>query len=486
MDVDSFLENYGEALEARRATVLVGAGISIGAGYPSWDGLLEPHRAQLGVPDDVVDLPMIAQYVENQEGGRQRLVEAICQAIGSVPPNPSENHRLLAQLPLDEVWTSNYDPLVEMVSTGSVVMELDDQFLHAGAVSRRVYKMHGSIRPGEIAPVGGINNLVISQADFDEYEIKHPRFSRLLQAQILTKSFLFIGFSFSDPNFESALKLVRLATPDRLMNHFAIIRREEDDGAMFDLRATDLERSGVHVIEISQYDELTDLLRKLVARTRPSRLLVSGSQPGVRASGAQSDATSRYPTADSIDPHLMEIALELGKGLAQAGIRVTTASLLGAIVGYKLLEELDDHYDPDRMMLVRRHRGEPVDPPNLRSGTVTFIGEDPSTLRDRVFDQVRAVLVLGGSEGTSEEVTRARERGMGVVPMACSGGTALAIWEEMTVDLGSCEVGGRRIDPAVFARLNSTDTADSVDAAVELAKQAMYLPSGFTPPSQGV
>ncbi len=486
VDIDPLLEQYGEALEARRATVLVGAGFSIGAGYPSWGGLLEPHRTQLGVPDDVVDLPMIAQYVENQEGGRERLVEAVCRTIGSVPPSPTENHQLLAQLPLDEVWTSNYDPLVEMASTGSVVMELDDQFLNAGAVTRHVYKMHGSIRPGESLPVGGIDKLVISQADFDQYENRHPRFWRLLQAQILTKCFLFVGFSFTDPNFDAALKLVRLATPDRLMDHFAIVRREDGDGAMFDLRAADLERSGVHVLEISEYDEATDLLRRLVARTRPSRLLVSGSQPGTRPSSDCSEAMERYPASDSIDPRLLQIASELGRYLALGEIRITTASLLGATVGYSLLEELGDQYDPDRMMLARRHRNEPVDPPNLRSGAITFIGEDPSTLRDKVFDQIRAVIVLGGGEGTREEVMRATERGMSVVPLACTGGTAMAIWQEMSADLSSLELGGRPIDPELFTRLSSADISDAVNAAVRLAKQAMYLPTGATPLGHGV
>lgn len=478
MDVETLVERYGEAVEARRATVLVGAGLSIAAGYASWDGLLEPHRVQLGIPDDVVDLPLIAQYVENKEGGRERLVEAVCKAIGSVTPSPTENHRLLAQLPLDEIWTTNYDPLVEMVSSDAVVVELDVQFLSAGAVTRRVYKMHGSIRQGESTPVGGIDNLVLSKADFDQYETRHPRLSRLLQAQILTKSFLFLGFSFSDPNFEAALKLVRLATPDRLMDHFAIVRRQAGDGAMFDLRAEELRRSGVNVLEIADYDDATDVLRKLVARTRPSRLLVAGSQPGPLP--VESESTSRYPAAALLDPGLQQIAEGLGRRLAHEGIRITTASLLGATVGYALLDDLGDGYDPDRMMLVRRHKDEEVDPPNLRSGAITFIGEEPSTLRDSVFDQIRAVIVLGGGVGTLEEVARARERGMGVVPLACTGGTALAVWQEMVSDLSGRDLGGRPIDSEMFANLNAGDPTSAIDAAVSLVRQAMYLPTEAT------
>jgi hypothetical protein len=482
VDIDTFVELFGQAVEARRATVLVGAGLSKGAGYPSWDKLLEPHRLDLGVPAAVVDLPMIAQYVENEQGGRARLIRAVCETIGSVTPNPTENHRFLAELPLNEVWTTNYDQLVEMASPDAVVVEQEDQFPDAGAVTRRIYKMHGSIRHGDTSPVGGNDNLVISSSDFDLYEMRHPRYWRLLQAQVLTKSFLFLGFSFTDPNFEAALKLVRLATLDRLMDHFAIICREPGDGVMFDLRAGDLLRSGVHVVETANYGEVTDLLRKVVARTRPSRLLISGSPPGKRPSTDMSKPGSRYPASDVIDPKLRELAESLGKRLANVGIRVTTASLLGATVGYALLNELGDRYDPDRMMLVRRRKDAEVDQPNLRSGAITFIGEDPATLRDSVFDQVRAVIVLGGGAGTREEVERAKARNMGVVPLAMTGGTAFAVWEAMKAGLGEFELGGRPIDPLEFDALNSDDPTMAIGTAVTLALQAMYLPLETPPP----
>jgi hypothetical protein len=476
MDADTFVANYGAAVEARRATVLVGAGFSIGAGYPSWETLLDPLRTALDVPAGVVDLTMIAQYVENKADGRKLLVEAICESIGAVNPLPKENHRLLEQMPLDEIWTTNYDSLVEMAIPGAVVVELDHQFIDSSASTRRIYKMHGSIGFGGRTPSGGIENLVISQSDFDLYERRHPRFSRLLQAQILTKSFLFLGFSFADPNFDAALKLVRLSTPDRLMDHFAIIRREAGDGTVFDLRAEDLLRSGVHVIEVANYEQVTDLLRRIVARTRPSRLLISGSQPRSGHQVEEMDPGSKYPKAAVIESNLTEIAEALGGKLADAGINVTTASPLGASVGYALVERLGDQYDPDRMMLVRRHKNEDVDPPNRRCGGITFIGDDPATLRNSVFDQVRAVIVLGGGEGTFDEVSRANERKMGVVPLACTGGTALAVWETMRGALREIQLGGKQVDLHTFDSLNSTDPIIAVDAAMILVRQAMYLP----------
>jgi hypothetical protein len=483
VNFEDFVDQYGRAVDARRATVLLGAGASIGAGYPSWNKLLEPLRNELGVPDTFVDLTQIAQYLENTTHGRERLVANICSAIGSIPPEPTEIHRLIAQIPLDEIWTTNYDQLIESSSPEAVVIDQESAFTDALANSRRVYKMHGSIRYGDTSPVGGTANLVISSNDFDLYDISHPRFSRLLQAQILTRSFLFIGFSFTDPNFDAALRLVRLTAADRLMDHFAIIKRRPDDGDLFDHQAADLMRSGVHVVEVAEYDDMTALLRRVVARTRPIRLLISGSSSMSGSSEQAVDSGDRYPAVEEIPADLASIATSLGEKLGQAGISVTTAGLLGATAGYALIRSLGEDYDATRMMLVRRHNDAEIDRPNIRQGSITFVGEDPKSLRDSVFDQVRAVVVLGGGSGTLDEVKRARLRDMGIVPLARSGGVAHQLWEEMRIDLGQYFLGGRPIDPLTFEFLNSRDSTVAIDATVALAAQAMFLsPNDHHPP----
>jgi hypothetical protein len=468
-----FIARYGQAVEQRRATVLVGAGLSLAAGYPDWAALLHPLREEFSLPD-IKDLPLLAQYVENSLG-RARLVAAMCESIGSIEPRPTENHRLLAELPVDAVWTTNFDPLVEMVTDSLEPVELDVQLVDADASRRRVYKMHGSIRPGAAEPEGGIDKLVISRDDFDHYERDHPRFWRLLQADFLTRSFLFLGFSLSDPNFEAALRLVRLTTPDRQMPHYAVLRREAED-AEFDLRTGDLAKAGVEVIEIAEHAEIPDLLRRLVARTRPSRLFISGSEPTRGQVTAEQDDCGSYRSASELTEDLQSIAADLGKRLARTGIRVATASLLGAEVGYALLDELGDDYDPERMLLIRRDKQSAMDPPNRRRGQVTFVGQDPTSMRTKIYAEVRAVVVLAGGRGTRTEVDATRAAGMGIVPVGRSGGTAAEVWAEMAASLAEHELGGLPIDPATFALLNEDETAVAIDATVDLIRQAMYLP----------
>jgi len=68
VDLTQFVEEYGQAIEQRRATLLVGAGLSRDAGYPSWESLLADFRAELNLPGSFTDLTRLAQYVENERG----------------------------------------------------------------------------------------------------------------------------------------------------------------------------------------------------------------------------------------------------------------------------------------------------------------------------------------------------------------------------------------------------------------------------------
>jgi predicted Rossmann-fold nucleotide-binding protein len=472
MDMAAFVAGFGQAIEERRATVLVGAGLSRGAGYPDWAGLLSPLCDELGLPA-LEDLPLLAQYIENTLG-RERLVAAVCDAIGSIDPKPTENHRLLAELPIDAVWTTNFDPLVEMASDSPVLVELDEHLVDADGSRRRIYKMHGSIGPGAAEPEGGIDKLVISRDDFDQYERDHPRFWRLLQADFLTRSFLFLGFSLSDPNFAAVRKMVHLTTPDRQMRHYAVLRRE---GVDFDLRVEDLARVGVEVVEIAEHDEIPELLRSLIARTRPCRLFISGSQQKARGALGSGTDGGRYPAATELSGDLLTIAQELGRRLAATGIQVATASLLGAEVGYALLDELGADYEHQRMLLIRREKQCSVDPPNRRRGQITFVGHDPADMRAMLYAEVRAVVVLAGGSGTRTEVEQTRDADMGIVPIARTGGAARDLWDEMSSALADHQLGGQPIDAGTFERLNDVDHSVAIDAAVELIRQAMYLPA---------
>lgn len=474
MQRDRFIEEFGAAIEARQASVLVGAGLSR-PGYPVWLELLRPVAQRYGVAirDNEPDLPQVAQYIANS-GGDGVLIEHIVSAVADVTPVPRETHRLLVQLPVRDIWTTNYDSLIETADASIETIARDADFVARRAGERRLYKMHGSIPFGASEPEGGRHQLVISRDDYDRYEQTHPRFWQFLQGQFLTTSFLFLGFSLTDPNFDNVFRLVRRAIVDEVMPHYAIMRRPsaEDDDGTFDHRAADLKRVGISTVEIADYAEVGELVRRLVARTLPARLLVSGSYRAESDPEAAAPSDP-YPTAPA-SPEVAEIAQRLGLRLAAAVIPgVVAAGDVGATLGYAFLDGLAK-YEPERFTLVRRQRSSDVTPPMRRRGQIYFAGEEPRELRGEVFTKVRAVVVLGGTHGTRDEIGRARDAGMSVVPVARSGGAALAAWQEMSANLTAHQIGQRPIDPDRFAQLNATEIDVAVEAAAHLIAIALF------------
>ena len=338
MDREAFIDDYGAAIETGQASLLIGAGLSVDAGYPEWAELLKPIAKEFQIPD-MEDFSLRAQYIENKRGGREALREHLERVIGKVDPDPCDSHLLLAQLGIRDTWTTNYDPLIETADSDLTVIKRDEDLVDRVARQRRLYKMHGSIPSGATEPVGGRDQLVLSRNDYEHYEQTHPRLWRLLQAQFLTSSFLFLGFSMTDPNFEAVFRVARLATADKLMPHYAIMKRDSADGGMFDLRSDDLRQAGVELIEVADFDEITELLQKLLARSRPAGLFVSGSARTPQ--DAESTGAATYPTAAS-NEELDGFAKALGHRLAVEGIpSIVAAGELGAKVGYCFLSRLN-------------------------------------------------------------------------------------------------------------------------------------------------
>ncbi len=471
MEPDELVREFGAAVDAGQAALLVGAGLSRDAGYPLWGDLVGHAASQVDVPW-MSDFPLWAQYIEQAGGGAEILLDEIVSQIASVKPIPLENHRLLAKLPIRSMWTTNYDAMIETAVVGVDVIQHDEDLAMRRVGDRRVFKMHGSIPYGSGEPVGGREQLVITRNDFERYaNSTHPRLWRLLQAQFLTSSFLFLGFSFDDPNFEEIRKMVRQAIGDGpLVPHYALMKRPDDDKGLFDAMARDLEQQGVHVVEIAQYGEITRVLRLLVARTLPMRLFISGS---ARAPGQTPWTMGPYPT-EAAPQTLNDLASSLGRAVAAADVPgLLAAGEVGARVGYAYLQELDT-YDPARFVLLRR-RNDDLDltPPSRRLGEIRLADTEPSQLRDRAFNSVRCIVVLGGGQGTLDEVDRARAVGMGVIPLAISGGAAKHIWGVMREDLPSHQIGQRSIPADLFDRL--ADDEGAVSAAVDLVKQGLFL-----------
>jgi hypothetical protein len=460
MEIHDLVDRFGRAADLHVASVLVGAGLSMQAGLPGWDALIEPLAGEIGL-SHVGDAPLAAEYFEQSPlGGRNALEQRLLAAL-SGNDEPSEGHRLVTELGVSEVWTTNFDPLLELASPNARVVFCDEQAGLYGAGGRVIVKMNGGFTASE--PPSWQAPPVITRGDFERYDIEHPRLWALLQAAYLTRTMLFVGFSFADPNIELILRLARRQGTAGSNQHLAVLRRPPDpaDAAEHDLKVRDLEANGVEVCEIDEFDGLLPLLRALKRRTRPPRLFVSGS-------GGEEIRHWCDQVGSAIARHR---SWEIASLVGDAGWGVTRR------VG--LQRQADLSYEPEALLLYFRAKsGEP--PPTTltdRIGTAIYSAQERHPLVDDVIESCRAVVVIGGGDRTLEEIELALERGLGVVPVAASGGAAEQAWEAAgreDADPRRLSLGGRRAPPDLWRRLADSDEFVVAQALERLLAQALY------------
>lgn len=463
MPVDQYdlVDSFGESALRGNGALFIGAGMSAAAGLPDWRSILEASRIAAGVPE-LADFSLIAEYISrNPHIGKDALhahvLEAICDADAG---GTAEIHRLLSRLPVNEIWTTNYDQLLERACPGASVIVSDEDIRSMGTAERTIIKMHGSIDAGP--PRSWAQPPVLTRTDYETYEDNRPRTWALLRASYLSRTMLFLGFSFTDPNVELLLRLARRYGTAVFDRHLTVIKQPDpsDHDALrgYQLRVDDLENSGVRVSQIAQYEDLEPLLVALVRRTRPLQLFISGSARG----GAP----------DEISPWCYAVASQL------AGTPDWKLTSLGGDAGWLTTREVarilraEGAYDPAQLSFYFRAKNEPAPILEERVGTAVYTDLEREQLVPRLLDDCRALLVIRGGERSRQEIAWARDAGVGIVPIAASGGTARQYWEDQHD--GPPDLGGRSVDARAWSRLGHEDYNVAARAAHQLLRQAMY------------
>lgn len=177
-------------------TVFVGAGISLGARLPSWHKLMGPLRTDLGpAVGPGTSYLDIAELYEVKHS-RSVLVQYLKERLGDVRFQLTKTHELIVGLPVQRIYTTNFDTLLEQASqkkqiNRNVIFNAS-QVGFSDTSTLSIVKLHGDLSdPGSI---------VISARDFYSYFGKNPAVADLLKVELQTHTVLFLGYSFSDPN----------------------------------------------------------------------------------------------------------------------------------------------------------------------------------------------------------------------------------------------------------------------------------------------
>ena len=282
-EIEAFIKNFAKDLEEGHVAIFAGAGMSKAIGYVNWPELLNDIADELGLSvDKEHDLISLAQYHVTFKGSNAGLAKKILQEF-SEQAEESEVHRILARLPIPTFWTTNYDAVIEntlekafkVVDTKHSVVQLADAKPKRDVV---VYKMHGDVTLPRSA--------IISKEQYEDYYRSHDAFITALSADLISKTFLFIGFSFTDPNLDYVLSRLRLSSPVR--DHYCFMKREtkstNDDDEIFryktrkqELKVLDLKRYKIQTLLIESYDLIPQILTEIERRFRKKTIFISGS-----------------------------------------------------------------------------------------------------------------------------------------------------------------------------------------------------------------
>lgn len=284
-DYLNYLNIMVDEIESEHLSVFAGAGVSINSGFVDWKGLMKPIIDQLEVSPDM-DLALAAQFYEN-EFGRHDINRLIFNEFNR---QSGENRiiQLLGSFPIKSYWTTNYDSLIEdTLSQGSIRKKVDvktnkDQFkYHVPDHDVTVYKMHGDKRYPDEA--------IITKNDYEVYDTDRAVFTKALFTELITNTFLFIGFSFSDPNLDRILSIVKHTFDNKApKNHYCFMRSvrlaEYSDKKQFiqdsnfqRLRIREMRRYGIQTILIDDFEQIYVCLDYIKASLEQRRVFISGT-----------------------------------------------------------------------------------------------------------------------------------------------------------------------------------------------------------------
>jgi hypothetical protein len=435
VSIKEFIRTYVKAIRENNAAIFAGAGLSRSAGFVDWKELMREIAEDLSLDiDKESDLVEIAQYHVNETQGRNKINQILIDEFtrGS---STTENHRILSRLPIKVFWTTNYDKLIEenLINNGKKVdvkIVPENLAITVPNCDAVVYKMHGDITLPHEA--------VLTKDDYEGYNLKRQLFTTALQGDLVSKTFLFIGFSFDDPNLQYILSRIRILLGENKRQHYCfmkeVTRNDFDTDEEYHyakvkqkLKINDLKRYSIKVLLIDDYSDITDILRDVENMIKRNNVFISGSATVYGEWGEQ---------------RVYQFASSLSKSIIKNGNNIVTGFGLG--VGSCIISgALEEIYSNPHGQVHERLL--------LRPFPQTTTGQTPlpvlwTKYRNDMLSNVGLAIFICGNKldpktgdiieanGMTEEFEIAVSKGIIPIPVGATGFTALQLWERVMAD----------------------------------------------------
>ena len=458
--INVFIDKYIKEINEDNAAVFLGAGFSKSSGFVDWKSLLKGVAEELELNvDKESNLISLAQYYCNKNRNRHEIDRLIFEEFNR-DTDISLNHRILARLPIFTYWTTNYDSLIEdalkdVKKNPDVKYNIKQLSFTKPKRDAIVYKMHGDKEHP--------SDTVIIKEDYELYFRKYAPFITALNGDLISKTFLFIGFSFTDPNLDYILSRIRVEYgSESQRTHYAImkvvnIKDYNDSQADFEydkrkqeLFIEDLKRYNIQALMIQDFSEITEILSTIEKCINQKNIFISGSADTYGCWDDEEAKLFIHNLAKTLIRKDHNIISGFGLGV---GSSVITGALEEIYIDDRSIN--NDRLilrpfpqgiinEETRVELWTKYRKDMIS----RAGTSIFIfgnktGKDGTIIK---------------ADGVMSEFEIAKEYGNLIVPVGCTGFIASDVWNEINNNFDSYYKNNSSLLKELFEKLNCRPT----------------------------
>lgn len=205
--------------------IFAGAGISTETKKIFKQTFYQDIREELEI-DDFPDFPEIMQMFCNKVNGRRLLLEKLkyrfdyCHQFNELYRSASSFHQELSSIEcIDTIITTNWDDYFERECAATPIVTPED-FAFYNVDGRKVLKIHGSI--------DNYGSIIATTSDYNKCykNLKNGIIGSYLKTILATKTIVFIGFSFSDFDFNKIYSYLKKEMKD-IIPHIYIVTIDE-------------------------------------------------------------------------------------------------------------------------------------------------------------------------------------------------------------------------------------------------------------------
>jgi hypothetical protein len=208
-------DRLSEFARKSELVVFLGAGVSRDAGLPAWKELLHDVAIDVGITEEefheIEKLDPRDQATLLSKDREDEFRKAVSNRLSS--ERYSLLHGLLSSLPVNEFVTTNFDNLFELAAArpGEELPVIPGGVVSAG--KRWLLKLHGTIG----------KDLVLTRGEYLGSVSTHAALRGLVQAMLLTRHMLFVGYSMTDEDFHQLVHEVRASVKDHKNKSFGTV-----------------------------------------------------------------------------------------------------------------------------------------------------------------------------------------------------------------------------------------------------------------------